>query len=386
MRVAALLIGLFAASPALAQNSQVKKATAAFAQFQKGDSEALQAAQAAIDKAAVHKKTGESPDTWGLRAQIYTELTLAEGVPSVESMESVVSTWEGAIERGFALESAAPDLAKLVSATNLVLRDDLESKRIDEAWARVEAAMRARTLLKKTGWSDERVEPQLVELSILTAVRASKVDEAQAWFAEWKAMDRFEPSVAVQVAKAIAEGDKDAAIAFLDPLLKERPIDAAMLTEAVAILVAAKKTDQAVQRVEQAAAHEDASSSAVQLMLGHLYLELGEDGPARAAYEAALEQNPQAAEAWQPLAGLLVAEAKALKEKIDSGELRRAQRNEADDQRTANLESAAALLEKAREAAPEPDKAVLTALIEVYDALGRDDDEAKATEALEKLK
>ena len=385
MRVLPLLIGLLAASSAQAQNSQIKKAEAAYEAFSNGDPGSLDAALAAIDKASAHKKTSEKGSVWVLRGRVYTALALQDGVPSPEAIEAAVSSWEGAVERGAGKGAISDDLAKILSATTLIIRDDLEGKRIDDAWARVDAAMRGRTLLENVGWSDERFEGPLLQLAILTAVRADKMAEAKLWFADWRAMDLFEPSVAVQVAGGLAKTDADAGVSFLEPMLQERPLDPAMLTKVIELLLAADKPADALTRVKKASKAKGSGSSGSQLLLGHLYRMAGDDSASRAAFESALEQNPESAEAWLPLAELLLAESATLQEKIDGGELQRADQSEAEDQRAANLESAAMLLEKARDAtAGNPAKEVWAVMVEVYGALGREEDKAAAQEALDK--
>lgn len=379
MRTVGLLLSLALAPAAHAQNSQVKKAEAAL------EASDLEAAKAAVDKASVHKKTGEKGSIWVLKGRVYTSIALEGGIPGPDAINDAVSAWEGAVQRGAGKGAISEDVTRILAATTLVLRDDLESKRNDDAWSRVDAAMRGRTLLENVGWEDERIEIPLLQLAILTAVRADKLDEAKSWFTDWRQMDAFEPAVAVQVAGGIAaSGDVDGAVAFLEPLLQDRPTDPAMLTKVVEIFLEADRADSAHARVTIASKTKDAGTAAGSLVLGHLFQMVGDDVASRSAYETALERNSEAQEAWLPLSQLLLASARALEENIASGALRRAQKSEARTQRDADLDTAAALLEKASDAAGGlPHKDVLKTMVDVYDALGRDEDKAKAQRALE---
>lgn len=386
MRPTALLFaGLLIAAPAHAQNSQVKKARAAYDAYEGGDKAALDDAREAIDRASVHKKTGDLVDVWVLKGRILSAQAVRDGAPTSEGLAAAVGTWSAAAERGATQEQLAEGLVKLLAATRLVVRDDLESKRFDDAWGKVEAAMKAHAVLTETGWSDPRVEVPLLQLAILSAVRSERIDAATSWFAAWRALDAFEASVAVQVASAIARTkDVDAAVAFLDPLLEERPLDSAMLTRVVELLVEAERPDEAKARLATAAKAENAGSSGSLLLFGSLQEQVGDDAAARTAYEAALELNPAARDAWLPLARILVDDAAAAQATLDAGSLPRKEKKALAAEREADLARAVALVEQARDAAGgSPGKDVLSAMVVVYGAAGQDEEKAKAEKALQ---
>ena len=371
---------------AVAQESQVKKAEKALQAFEDGDVSALEDAVRAIEKAAVHKKTASKGSVWVLKGQVLTAVALQDGIPRHEPVDRAVAAWAEARSRGAGIDAMSGDLSRIISASNRAIQDDLEGKRFEQAWHRVVAAMRARTLLQEVDWADDRLESPLLQLSILGAVRTAKLDPARQWFFEWKAMGNEDASVAVQLASALAQKKGIAeALDFLDPLLAERPLDPSLLTRSIEILHAAGETEDAYKRLQRIEQHDEAANAAASLLLGRLYRLIDQDEAAGRAYERALAQNPAAAEAWVPLAQIRIADAKRIAATLadDPPRSTKARRTLA-TQRTTSLETAASLLETARNAqGASPDRDLLEALADVYADLGRSDDRDAIEKALQ---
>lgn len=386
MRRLLLAASLLVAGNAAAQEAQVAKAREAVEAFRGGDANAQAVATAALEKALAHKDTGSAAATWVVKGQLDTAIALKRSVPDPAAIEAAVTSWEGAAERGAAADAMAPDITRILAATTLVVRDDLEGKRIDDAWRRVDAAMRGRATLKGAGWSDERAEGPMLELATLTAVRAGKLEPAATWFADWRALGTFEPGIAVQLASALAAANGvDAGVAFLDPLLEERPHDEAMLGRVVELLVTADRAPDALARVQAAAKKPGAEGTGPSLVLAPLFVRAGDPAAGRAAYEAALARSPDTTEAWVPLANLLIDAAIARSAAIKTTKGRSAIKA-LDAERRADLDRARELLEKASAAAGgTPGRPVLEALVRVYSELGMEEARATAEKGLQSV-
>ena len=149
--------------------------------------------------------------------------------------------------------------------------------------------MTARALLREVDWSDERLEGPLLRLATIVAAKAAQLDNAVTWFDELKAISGVDASAAVQVSGALEGGrDLDAALAFLDPLLDERPLDPELLAQVVHLLVKNDQTERAVEYLRQASSQPGADGTGSSLLLARLYLEVGLEEEARLAYQAAL--------------------------------------------------------------------------------------------------
>ena len=379
-----LVLALLLAGNAHAQDSQVKKADAAWAAYKGGDTGALVDARTAIDKAIAHKKTLNKGSVWVLFGKIVTEETLANGMPTKEALNAAVEAWKGAVERGAGKDAISEDLLRLIASATQAMTDDLEAKQNDAAWSRATAALACRDLLNKTGGSEPRTEASLMQLATIVAVRSGHLDEAQSYFATWNAMGDTEASVAVQLTRALqASKGLDAALAFASPLLKGNAADAALLPAVVSLLVDAEKAKDAEKRVDAAAkvAPEGAGSD---LMLAKLYLEVGNKDQASTYFLQGLERNPNLSEAWLPMANLHQEQANADQAAIDadpgpSGGARTALQESS----KAHLQAAATLLEQARTAGS-VDVPTLTSLMAIYEALGDDKRRQDVAEAIAK--
>jgi tetratricopeptide (TPR) repeat protein len=369
MSVLLVVLALTFTQTAHGQESQVKKAAAALEQYNNGDADAIHAALAAIEKASLHKKTSPKGSVWVLKGEVLSAIALDGGIPEPEPIAEAVEAWAQAVERGAGKDAIATGLARILSAATLALRDDLEGKRISVAWSRVEAAMKARALLLQVGWSDPLLEVPLLRMGTLVASRAAQLDMGIAWFAELRALGEFDSSAAVQLAAALNGGrDLDAAMAFLGPLLEDRPLEPALLATAVELLVQAEHHDQALALLATANANKNANSAGSSLLLAKLFRDAGDETTAIAAYERALERNPTANEAWLPLAQLLINDVVRLQVSIDSGSLTRAEKRKAGTSRADNLTAATDLLERAHEAAANtPSQELLEAMVQVYE-------------------
>lgn len=384
LRAVIWLAILCSSAPALGQDSQVKKAQAGLEAYESGDRSALDKALVAIEKAAGHKKTADKGSVWVLKGRILTSIALDGGVPDSEAVKVAVEAWEGAVERGAGADAIAADLVRILSATTLVIRDDLESKRIQQAWVLVDAAMKAHALLTQVDWSDPRVEAPLLRLATIVAAKAAQLDPAVEWFGLLTAASELDPSAAVQVAHALNGGrDLESAISFLDPLIDERPLDAALLSKAIEILVAGDQLERAQAMLDEASAHKGAKNTGSSLLLARLYREVGNEAAATEAYQRALEYNPEATEAWVPLAELLIQ--KSAKLQTASESQRGSQKRATLKERMQALETAAELLERAYNAnAGKASRQLLEAMVQVYTELGSDKLEA-TQQALQSL-
>jgi len=379
-----VVCGLCFASVSQAQESQVKKASAALEQYSTGDADAIDAALAAINKAATHKKTGDKGSVWVLKGEILTAIALDGGIPGPEPIAAAVEAWAQAVERGAGKDAISDGLARIISAATLALRDDLEGKRTAVAWSRVEAAITARALLVSVGWSDPRLEAPLLRMGCVVAARAAQLDSGIAWFADLRALDEFDVSAAVQLATALNGGrDLESAMAFLAPLLEERPLEPALLAKAVELQLASNKDAEALAMLATASKKKGAGSAGSSLLLAKLFRDAGDEAAAIAAYERALETNPSANEALLPLAQLLMNEAAGLQTHIDDGKLGRTAIRKMKTSRVEKLDTATDLLEHALEAAAErPSRELLEALAQVYEDTRSDKFEA-AQQALD---
>ncbi|NCG18913.1 MAG: hypothetical protein GWP91_07870 [Rhodobacterales bacterium] len=379
-----LVLTLLLAGNAHAQDSQTKKADAAWEAYKGGDGDALSDARAAIDKAIVHKTTLHKGSVWVLFGKIITEQTLANGMPSEDDLSAAVEAWQGAVERGAGKDAVSEDLLRLIASATQAMTDDLEAKQNDSAWSRATAALACRDLLNKTGGSEPRTEANLLQLATIVAVRSGHLDEAQTYFATWSAMGDNEASVAVQLTRALNESkDLETALAFAGPLLKANPADAALLPPVVQMLVTAEKAQDA-EKLVNAAAPTASAGAGTDLMLGKLYLEVGNKDQASIYLLQGLERNPNLSEAWLPMASLHHDQAKADLAAIDADPApSRVALNALIKSSNEHLQAATTLMEQAR-AAELADVLTLTSLMAIYDALGDDKRKQDVADAIAK--
>lgn len=113
-KITFLLVALLTVTMSFGQNSKLRLAQTS---LEDGD---LQDAKEAIDAASVHKKTKDDPETWALKALIYSNIQ-ASGINEILKIEGVQDTTLSALDKAKSLDTNGEYAEKIADAAQRVI-------------------------------------------------------------------------------------------------------------------------------------------------------------------------------------------------------------------------------------------------------------------------
>ena len=377
------LLVLALSASAAASPGKVKKARKLWAAYEGGEKSALGEALEVLEPALAHKKVAEDPSAHALMGHLQLEVARSE-----RSLEGLSAT--GASLRkvlGMSPDDAvrADALDDLKAVQGLLLagvEDDLAGKRLDAAWAKLEALVSVRALLAENKVVLRGMEERLLRTAIIVSAQSDHLDAAlehhEAFFGEgW-----FDAGLASRIATGLAAADRaEEALAFLAPLREEFPGDARLLRAQVELY--GDDNEAAVGAVDAAKERLWPSVSGA-LLLADLYRDLAAGDAALEAYRQVLTLDERHRDALVRSAVIQGARADAAQAKLDEGGLPWREKRDLRKQVATDRADAVTSLEKARELDGR-DREALERLVEAYTAHGDDKAAAEAKSALDAL-
>jgi len=382
-----------------AQSSKLRQAQEAIQAFERGDSEALADARAAINMAASHGKTVGSSTTWVVRGHIYLQSVLdpSLGGTSADPTSEVLSSFTRAGEIGLddpsERRAVITDLRVLQSATQNEVFDRVERRQWDEAYGLVGRAMLARDLLISMHAADDRRDAGLLRLAVLITTHHGKLDEAKKHHRAYLKAGEFDPTITAQLTDKLQEAEStDTALLFVRKVREDRLEDPTLLTAEIDVLLAAERNDEAIEILDATAASLSEGVGSM-LLLAKLFARTGADKRAETAFRRVLERDPEMLEALIPVARFALSAISTLDAQLDGARtdaeptpapLTRADRAALEGERDALYETTLPLLERAALATPDSAE-ILEMLHGVYQATGDEPNVTKTAQALKML-